>query len=277
MSQARIVTDSTAELSPEIVEELDITVVPWRVDLGSESVADSPALRSTAFYKGMIKKRVLPVALPPSPRQFAQVYDKLARETDEIVSLHVSSRFANVVQTANRARIGLFGRCQVNVVDSQFISRAMGILVIEAAKAAQRGVSGADIVRLVHGLIPRTYFAFHVETMDYLKRSGLVPNARDTASGLARALLMIEDGSVVSLHRSRSRGTPIERLVEFITEFQSFDQLAILHTGLGPGFREIRSQLAGAMPGQRIEEHIYSPVLFTYVGPAALGVVVFEG
>jgi len=276
VSNARIVTDSSAELAPDIVQELGITVVPWRVHLGSETRVDGPALRSAEYHRETVRKRVSTTVVAPTTHQFSAVYSRLARETDHIISIHPSSSFGTALRSADAGRMSVLGRCDVNVIDSQFISRALGLLVIEAAKAAWAGVSGPEIVRLVHGLIPRMYFGFHVDTMDYLKRNDLVRDVRDAASGLARSLLMLENGEIVALRRSRSRGTPVERLVEFSSEFRSLSLLAILHTGLREGSEEIKTQLAESMPHQAIEEHIYGPVLAAYIGPTALGIVVFE-
>ncbi len=183
-----------------------------------------------------------------------------------------------MVRAASQARLGMLGRCDIHVVDSQFISRALGLLVIEAARAAQRGMSGAEVARLVHGMVSHTYLAFYVETMEYLRRSGLVAGSRDLlgGSGGFKPLLLLEEGEVVAMQRSRNRGTPVERLVEFITEFEGLQSAAILHTGLGNGFDEIRSQLAELNPKLVVEEHIYGPVWASLVGPMALGAVVFE-
>ncbi|MBC7235175.1 MAG: DegV family protein [Chloroflexi bacterium] len=277
MSKAKIVTDSSAELSPDVVERLGIEVVPWRLQMGTETVQDGPSFRSPEAYRDMIRHKVLPVPIAPDARHFTVVYERLCQEADEIVSVHCSSHLNRVFQAANQARARFLGRCEVYVVDSQFISRALGLLVEAAAQAAMEGMSGADIVRLIHGMIPRVYFAFHVEKMDYLNRAGLVADERRTATGLSRVLLMMEDGQIVSFHRSRSRGTPVDRLMDFVIEFQRLEELAIVHSGLTSGYQDMAKRLEEELPTQRFTEHIYGPILFNYLGPTALGVVVFEG
>ena len=279
MSMARIVTDSSADLPEDVVEEYAITVVPWRLQVGQEVLTDNPGLRTAAFYRDVIKKRTLPTATPPVARQFTDVYSHLCTETNEIVSIHGAAQLSPVVRAASQARLGMLGRCDVHVVDSQFTSRALGLLVTEAARAAQRGMSGAEIARLVHGMISHTYLAFYVETMDYLRRSGLVASSRDlsgSGSGGFKPLLLLEEGEVVAMQRSRNRGTPVERLIEFIAEFDGLQSAAIMHTGLSDGFAEIRKQLSELNPDLLIEEHIYGPVWASLVGPMALGAVVFE-
>mgnify|MGYP001119617837 CR=1 FL=1 len=279
MRNTMIVTDSTAELPRKTIEELGITVLPWRLLVGAETLVDSPRLRSVAFYKSLVKKRAIPSTIAPSPQQFASIYTTLAKRTDDIVSIHSSARFTKTVASANKGRVGLLGRCQIHVIDSQFISWPLGVLVTEAAKAAQRGASGHEIVRLVHGMIARTYIAFFVETTEYLRRSGLFPSAYHAMGRSAgfKPLLLMEEGEFVPLYRSRGRGTPVERLVEFVTEFQKLQRVAILYTGLRPGISELKTQLTEALGEQEIEEHIYSPILAAHIGPSARGVAIFEG
>jgi len=277
MGRVAIVTDSAAELPTSLVEELGITVVPWHLGKGPSTLEDGPELWTPSFFQDARRKRALPSAVPPRSSQFAGVYAKLARDAEEIVSIHASSEMGQAVRAAQRARASLLGRCDVHVVDSMFVSKALGLLVIRASQAARDGADGAAIVRLVNGLIPRTYLAFHVDSLDYLERNGLYSNSRDAESGLPRSLLMMEAGQIVPLRRSRKRGTPVERLVEFISEFDDLEELVILHSGLSGGLNEMRACLGECLPERLFEEHCYGPVLATRIGPNALGVVAFEG
>ena len=276
MSQVKVVTDSAAELSPQIVEDLGITVVPWQIRLESETVTDDADFLETRFHKDLARRGIEPTAVPPDRDQFARVYQKLASETDQIVSVHTSSELSTVVQAARQGARSLLGRCRVDVIDSLFISRALGLLVTEVARACEEGASGSEITRFVGSLISRIYFAFYTETLDHLKRRGFVRNVRLRESGLSRSLLLFEDGEIASLRQSRSRGAPVERLVDFVTEFQDIEHLSVVHTGLGPGIEGISSLLAEDLPDQDFEEHIYGPVLSSYIGALALGVVIFE-
>lgn len=276
MSQVKVVTDSAAELSSQVVEDLGITVVPWRIRLGSETVTDDADFLKTRFHKELACKGIVPTAIPPDREQFAQVYQELARETDQIISVHTSSELSTVVQAAKQGARSLLGRCRIDVIDSLFLSRALGLLVTEVAQACQEGAFGAEVTRFAGSLISRIYFAFYVETLDHLKRRGFIRNVRLRESGLSRSLLLFEDGKIASLRQSRSRGAPVERLVDFVTEFQDIEHLSVVHTGLGPGIKGISSLLAEDLPEQDFKEHIYGPVLSSYVGALALGVVIFE-
>jgi fatty acid-binding protein DegV len=151
--------------------------------------------------------------------------------------------------------------------------------VTEAARAAQNGMPGPQIERLVRGLVSRTYMVFYVESLEYLKRNGLYRQARDAVFGLSgvRPLLMLEEGEIAPLQRLRNRGRPAERLLEFVSEFTNLKELTILHSGLMPDVEEFKAQFRESGLKWTVGEHIYGPVLGAYLGPMALGVVAFEG
>ena len=276
MGRVAIVTDSTAELPVSLADELEITVVPWQVGVGRDTLVDGPELCTPRFFRDAVEKCVEPATAPPRAQQFTRAYAELADKSDEIVSIHASSELSSTVQAARQGRLAFLGRCDIQVVDSMFMSRALGLLVTRAAEAASAGSPSEEIVRLVNSLIPRTYLAFHVDSLDHLERNGLYRNSRDAETGLARSLLMLEDGHIVPLRRSRNRGTPVERLVEFISEFADLEELAILHSGVSPGLSDMRICLGECLPARSVEEHCYGPVFASRVGPSALGVVAFE-
>ncbi len=275
MSITRIVTDSTAELAPEVVEELGISVVPMRIRLGSEVLVDGPELRTPEFYRAMVHNRQAPVVLLPSAEDFAQVYRRLGRETDEIVSIIVSGGLNATVQAAMQGRSGLLGRANIQVVDSQLTSRALGILVTEAAQAARDGASAAEVVRLVRGSIACLYMAFYADNLDYLRRNHLFEWPREPfGSPGVKPLLLIEEGAITALQRMRNRGTLVERLFEFVAEFPKVKTVDVLHTGLSPEAQEIKAQVEQLYSNQEVGEHIVGPVFSTYAGLHCLGVVV---
>ena len=275
MSITRIVTDSTAELAPEVVEELGVLVVPMRIRFGQQVMVDGPELRTPEFHRAMVHERRTPSVLLPSADDFAEAYRHLARETKEIVSIVVSGGLNGTVRAALEGRVGLLGRTSIQVVDSQLTSRALGILVTEAAKAAWAGASAAEVVRLVRGAIARIYMAFYTDTLDYLHRNHLYTQPHEPfGSPGVKPLLLIEEGAITALQRMRNRGTLVERLFEFVAEFPKVKTVDVLHTGLSPEAQEIKAQVEQLYSNQEVGEHIVGPVFSTYAGLHCLGVVV---
>ena len=90
----KIDTDSTSDLTPEIAGKLGITVVPLSVHFGTESYRDGIELTIDDFYQKLTRSRVLPTTASPSPGDFAEVYDRFAEETDEILTITISSKLS---------------------------------------------------------------------------------------------------------------------------------------------------------------------------------------
>lgn len=276
MSNVRVITDSSAELSADTIEALEITVVPWQIQMDGETLIDSPTLRTPEFFRR--KSRAPLFAAPPTARQFADVFDRCARTTDETVVVLPSSRITLSAQRARQARTEFIGRCDVQIVDSQFVSCPLGALVIEAARAARAQLSATEIVRHVNGLIARTYFAFFTDAPDRLLQNGLVQNTPamlGSPSGY-KPLLLLEQGEISPLQRSRRRGDPIERMIEFVSEFGMLEHLWTVSTGLHPGLEQLKTRLAQDLPDKIFEDHIYGPVMASCFGSAILGVAAVE-
>ncbi len=276
--RTRIVTDSTAELPPSVVEALDVVVLPQRIQIGSDSFLDDGTTRATELTKRLAKGRAAVSVNAPTAREFSDVYARLSHEADAIISLHPASGLNGAFQAANLARRSILGHCQIHVIDSGLISHALGVLVTEAAKAAHAGAEGAEVVRLVRGAMPRIYLAFYAETLDHMRRAGFVPQRRVATEGGAalKPIFLLEDGQIVKLHRTRSRGTAVERLSEFVGEFIALQELTILYSSVGPKTEPLEELLAQLLPNQAVTKRAYGPALSALVGPNVLGIVAYE-
>ena len=138
----RIVTDSTADLTPELVEEFHITVVPLQVIFGEESFRDGIDLTSEEFFQRLSQSHDLPRTSQPSVGDFQAAYERLAEQTDKILSIHLSSGFSGTVEAARQGAALLGEGCRVEIIDTGVVSMAMGLAVLAAARAAR---DGADL------------------------------------------------------------------------------------------------------------------------------------
>jgi DegV family protein with EDD domain len=233
MARTRIVTDSSADLSAEMAAEYGITVVPLRVQIGNETVDDCPSLRCLEFHR-RLASHTPPRIFAPTVSEFTELYTRLAYNNSEIVSIHLSSELSPAFNAANRAKSGLLGRYQISVIDSQFVSTALGVLVLEAAAASRSGANAAEITRIIRGLLPHSYFAFYVDNTEFLNHNHLVPMSYETMAITTgnKPVLLLEDGEIVPLQLQRNRGTHYERLIGFVAEFPNLKRIDILHSGM---------------------------------------------
>jgi DegV family protein with EDD domain len=160
-------------------------------------------------------------------------------------------------------------------------SMGLGILVKAAAEAANNGASLDDIVRIVRGMLPHIYMIFYVETMDYLERSGRIGKAQAILGSMLniKPILFIEDGDIIPLEKVRTTEKAVDKLFEFVTEFDNLEQTAIIQRGKNPSkeTRILQERLEQNFPDLDFPIIQYGPDLATRVGPNALGIVVYEG
>jgi DegV family protein with EDD domain len=277
-----IITDSTAYFEPGEAERLGIHVVPLTIQLGHERFLEGINIESDELFRRLTYGAPYPASIPPDPAVFEQLYSKLHRQqTDQMLSIHISSHLSQTLHQAGLGAETLMGRCTIELVDSMTTSVGLGILVKAAAKAANDGASLDDIVRLVRGMIPHIYLVFYVETMDYLERSGRIGKAQAILGSMLniKPILFMEDGDIIPLEKVRTTEKAIEKLFEFVAEFDNLEQTAIIQPNKQPNKEAatLRERLEQSFPNLRFPIIQYGPDLATRVGPNAMGIVVYEG
>lgn len=279
MGRVKIVTDSTADMPPDVVTELGITVLPLTIHLGQKVLRDGVDITPADFVQRMSRTTTAPTASAPTQKQFDELYNELIKGGGEVVSIHVSSKLSQTYRNAQRAALPLLGRSKINVIDSQLISVGLGMLVTAAGRAAAQGASSEEVVKLVRGMIPRIYIGFFVETLDFLERGGKIGRAQALLGNMLniKPLLILEEGDIVALEKVRTRAKAIEKLVEFITEFTRIQKMVVLHGNTPEDVATLIEQTNLLIPNLDISIDHYGPVTATHVGTDALGVVVYEG
>ena len=134
----RVVTDSCSDITQEEAKRLGITVVPAYLRFGNEVYRDGVDIDSHEFYRRLTTNQVHPSTAAPSPGDFAKVYEEAARETNEIISIHVTKKHSAVCDAALLGKeIAERKGCRIEVVDSHGVTMWQGLVAIAAAKAAE--------------------------------------------------------------------------------------------------------------------------------------------
>ncbi|HEX74196.1 MAG TPA: DegV family protein [Dehalococcoidia bacterium] len=273
----KIVTDSVADLPLEIASELGITVIPLNVRFGTEVYRDGVDLTTEQFYEKLKYSKTLPVTSVPSPGSFAEAYDKLAKETDEILAIVVSAKLSGTYEVALQS-IGLMERkCRVEVIDSQWAVMAEGFIVMKAAKAAQTGASLDEVVDIARKTIPSVDFRAAFDTLEYLKRGGRIGAAQALLGSILKInpLITLKDGVVEPAGRTRSRAKAIDHLYSFVMSFAHIEEMAIEDAACPDDAELLVERLSSKFPKERIYRSKTTPVIGTHTGPGLLLVAVF--
>jgi len=281
MGRVKVVTDSTAYLEASVAKRLGITIVPLTVCLGDEIFREGVDITAEEFFQKLDRSSAMPVAFPPSVEDFQAVYTRLSKTTDQIMSIHISSKLSQTCSIATAASQFLLGRCEITVVDSLTTSLGLGILATAAAQAAAQGQSLDEIEFLIRGMIPRIYIVFLAETLEYLERAGRIGQAQALLGSMLniKPFLAIEDGEIIPLEKVRDREGAVDKLFEFVSEFSYIEQMAIMQSTPEPieETKMLIERLEIIFPKIKPPILVYGPVLACHIGPNGLGVIVYEG
>ncbi|HAI51895.1 MAG TPA: DegV family protein [Limnochordia bacterium] len=222
MGQIHVVTDSGSDLPVKLREELGIQVVPLTVRFGDEVFKDGVDLTAAEFYARLKQETRMPSTSQPSPAEFVEVYERIAKPGDTIISIHLSSKMSGTYQSAMLATTMIDPKITVHVVDSRAASLGIGVPTIAAAKAAQAGKSAEEILTEVEGILDSLRVYFVVDTLEYLQRNGRIGLASALVGTLLniKPVLTLVDGQVAPFEKIRGRAKAFKRLRELGAEFR---------------------------------------------------------
>ncbi len=276
MGRVAIVTDSTADLPREMYDEQGISVVPLLVHFGDEVYRDAVDLSSEEFYEKLVSSKVLPRTSQPSPRDFQVVYEGLASRSEQIVSIHLSSKLSGTYQSAVIAA-SMLPAGKVHVVDGLVASSATGLLVLEAARLARAGASAEDIVLRLREISGKMVVLFTVDTLEYLEKNGRIGKASAFLGTLLsiRPLLELREGEVVPFEKVRGpKAKVVAKMVAAARERAPSGKklrATIMH-GAAPGEAAALKELAlGELSCEDILTACLGPVIGSHAGPGTLG------
>lgn len=272
----KIVTDSVADLPPQVINDLGITVVPILVRWGEEIYRDGVDLTADQFYEKLKRTKIPPVTSVPSPGIFAGVYDRLAEETDEIIAIILSSKLSGTYEVALQS-IGLMNKkCRVEVIDSRWATMAEGFIVMKAAKAAQAGASLEEVMEITRKTVPRVDILCTFDTLEYLRRGGRIGKAQAFLGSVLRVnpIITLRNGVVEPAGRTRSRAKAMQRLYEFALSYSYIEEMAVEDTACPDEAEALVQLLSTRFPKERIYRSKMTPAIGAHTGPGLLLVAI---
>lgn len=276
MNEIRIVTDSTADLPKELVAKHRIVVVPLKVIFNDgEPLLDGVDIGTEQFYLRQVEKKEYSRTSQPAPAEFYNVFSGIIASGASIISIHLSSALSGTCQSARMAREMLPGS-DIDVIDSRSASMGLGLMVLEASRAAAGGKTKKEILDLIGKMISSTKLYFVVDTLEYLARGGRIGKAQALLGTILsiKPLLHLNDGVVAPLEKVRGKSRAIERLAQLVEEKAGRQRVicSIVHGVDQAGMEQLYHRL---IPRLNCGEPVLSTlgaVIGTHVGPRTLGV-----
>lgn len=276
MSKVVIVTDSTAYLPKEIVQELNITVVPQVLIWGEDNLEDGVDIQPSEFYERLQKADVMPTTSQATVANFKRIFDDLTQQGVPILAILLSDKLSGTINSYVQA-IEFFPDSEIDYVNSESVAMALGFPVLEAARAAANGASLAECKAIAEDVKQRVGVVFAVDTLEFLHRGGRIGGASrflGTALQL-KPILEVTDGRVEAIERVRTKKKAHKRLVELVLERTAGSKsvkLATLHANAPDDAKVILNNASEKLGN--VEETIFSevsPVVGTHAGPGTIG------
>lgn len=276
----KIVTDSTAYLPEATVREHDIRVVPLCVHFGDQDFKEGVELSIEEFYVRLREAPELPSTSQPSPGDFRTVFEELAEQGHQILTLTISSKLSGTYNSAMAAKSDL-PEAQIAVVDSLSTSVGLHLMLMAALESTQNGASLEEVVERVEGIRDRLHVLFVVDTLEYLAKGGRIGNAKAFLGTLLKVkpILILKDGAIEPLEQVRSKRKAEMRMLDLIEERLAEGapqaQVAVTHALVpdeaGIVAQELVDRLGCAHP--LLSE--VGPVIGTHTGPGVVGVAAY--
>ena len=269
----RVVTDSSCDLPPALVDAMGIEIVPLTIRFGTEEFTDQVDLTIDEFWSRIEKSPTLPETAAPSPGAFeAKFRDLMSRGATGIVCINLSSHLSGTMQSAQVAAAAVASVGPVQVIDSQSASMGLGNLCLTAARRAADGDSLESIVAEVTDRRERTRLFATLDTLEHLKKGGRVGNARALLGTMLsiKPLIEVRDGVVEEAGKVRTRSKALKLLASKAAEGK-IEHLSVLH-GNAPDVDELLVLLEPVFPRDDIITGVVGPVIGTHAGPRVIGV-----
>ncbi|NLF51448.1 MAG: DegV family protein [Leptolinea sp.] len=272
----RIVTDSTCDLPPGIIEKYGIHVVPLYINTGREGYLDGIDITREEFYTRLPDFPEHPTTAVPSIERFRAAYNTLADEgATEVVSIHISEALSGVMDVA-RVAARTTTSVKVTVIDSQQLSLATGFLVQTAAEMAAEGRTVSEIQVVLQSQIQRSHVFAALDTLEFLKRSGRMNKyVANFASILQIKPILTMYNGKPGTERVRTRDRAFRRLIEMLVSVGKLEKVAIVHTHASfERIAELRKMAGSLLPEGEILIEDITPVIGAHIGPGVVGFAV---
>ncbi len=274
----KIVTDSTADLPRELVEEYDIEIVPLTVRLGDRAFRDYYDVSPVEFYQMLHETDDFPTTSQPSVEEFLSTYEKLGKD-EKILSIHISMELSATCQSAGVA-VQQLSDWDITVMDSRLTSVGLGLMVLEAANAVKSGADAEEVIDLVERLKSEIKVYFSVDNLEHLQKGGRIGKAQAFAGTMLKIkpLLALEGGMVVPVEKIRGSRRLIRRMAELVKADAGENRIvkaAFVWGESAEQVTELAAQLNDSVQLEEVCRNNIGTVITSHAGPTTFGIGYF--
>lgn len=280
----KIISDSTSDLSDELLKKYDVDILPCHILLGEEEYEDGRNLTPEQIYSWSDANKTTPKTSAPSLEAAVELLRPYVEAGREIVCFSIASGMSTSGNVMRMAAAELEAEHLVSVIDSANLSTGIGLMVIEASIMAQEGKSAAEIVAAVEELKPRVRASFVVDTLTYLYRGGRCSGLSAMAGSMLKIhpKIVVTDGKMLPDEKYRGKMPVVvmryAKDMEEDLKHAKKDRVFITHSGSEEAIiEEVRKYLESLNVFSEILITRAGGVVSSHCGPGTLGVLFIQG
>ncbi|HWK24793.1 MAG TPA: DegV family protein [Ureibacillus sp.] len=270
-----VVTDSTAYLSVEVRERYNIRMIPLSVNLEDGSYEEEVEITTSQFYDKVREFKTFPKTTQPPVGKFVELFEELAKEYDEVISIHLSSGISGTYQGAVQAGQMVEG-IKVHAFDSEISCAPQGFLVVKAAEMAKQGATVDQILSTLEEMQRLMGAYFVVDDLAHLQRGGRLSATAALVGGLlqVKPILTFENKIIVPFEKIRTKKKALRRVEDLLAEdaMKGDKYIAtVIHANCEEEGLAWMNQLADTYPNVEFSLSYFGPVIGTHLGEGSLG------
>ena len=276
----KIIADSTCDLSKELLEKYEISILPLHIVLGDKEYKDGLEILPDEIYAWSDANKEAPKTSAASISDAMELFESNLKNHDEIVCFSISGQMSTTVNVMRMAAEELDAEDKIHIIDSENLSTGGGLLVIEAAIMASAGKSGEEIVNTIEQLKPQVRASFIVDTLTFLHRGGRCSGVAALAGGALKLhpKIVVENGGMKP--DKKYRGKMSSAILTYAKELEpqlkdaKTDRVFITHSGCTD---EIIQNIYDFVKELNLFDEILitraGGVISSHCGPGTLGVL----
>ncbi len=270
----KILTDSSCDLSPARCEELGVEMLPITVNFGGESFRANIDISNAQFYEKLAAASELPKTAQITPAFFQEKFQEYKEAGDDVVCLFISSQMSGTLQSAKVAK-NLVGAENICLPDTLNVTFALGLLVEEAVKMRDRGLSAAEIAQEVEALVPRVRLWALIDDLKYLKMGGrLSATSALVASILGICpIITLENGLVEVVGKARGKKAAFKFIQGMVEKepISSDFSVTVGHAAVPKTRDDFLEYMSAELKKREVHKLDIGSIVGTHTGPGACG------
>jgi DegV family protein with EDD domain len=284
MIKVGIITDSTACIPEELVAKYNIGVVPLQIIFEGKSYLDGIDMSPSEVYRIMRQQENLPTTSTPSAGDFLEAYRRLSEQVESLLCITLTSQQSKIYDTALVAKEmakETLTNTAIEVLDSRSVGGALGLIVLEAARAASQGADMAQVTEVARGMMPRVHFIAMLDTLFYLARTGRTGKAAAWAGSLLKIKPILEHttstGVTMPVARPRTKTKAVKQLMEIMADRVGDSPVHVIahHADELEDGEKLKAEIASRFNCVELYLTEFTPGMGVHCGPGVLAITFY--